>query len=75
MAMERRALVEIATVSTDVERELLRSALEGNGIDVIFRTQLPPATYPGLAFIKVLVPEDQAELARKVLSGEGDPCS
>jgi hypothetical protein len=75
MVMERRAMVEICTVTTEVERELIRSALEAYGIDVIFQTLLPPATYPGLSSIKVLVPEEQEELARKVLSGDESPCS
>jgi hypothetical protein len=75
MVVERRTMVEIGTVSTEVERELVRSALEAYGIDVAFQTVLPPATYPGLASIKVLVPEEQAELARKVLSGNEGACS
>lgn len=75
MVVERGAMVEICTVSTEVERELIRSALEAYGIEVVFQTLLPPATYPGLSAIKVFVPEEKVEIARKVLSGNEGQCS
>ncbi|HHY75701.1 MAG TPA: SIS domain-containing protein [Firmicutes bacterium] len=64
-----RRMVEVAAVSTEVEKELIKSALEASGIEVMFQALLSPLTHPGLSLIKVLVPEDQEELAREILSG------
>ncbi len=60
--------VQICQVATEVEGELIRSALEACGIEVLFRSFLPASVYPGLTSIKVLVPEEDLELARRVLS-------
>lgn len=65
-------LVEVCTVATEVERELIRSALESYGIEVVFRSFLPSSVYPGLASIKLLVPEKDVELARRILSETTD---
>ena len=62
MAGER--LIRIGTVTTELERELVRSALESYGIEVLFRSSLPSSVYPGLMPIKVLVPEKDAEVAK-----------
>ncbi|HHX10011.1 MAG: putative signal transducing protein [Bacillota bacterium] len=66
MAGER--LIRIGTVTTELERELVRSALESYGIEVLFRSSLPSSVYPGLMPIKVLVPEKDAEVAKSILS-------
>lgn len=60
--------VEVCQVATEVEGELIRSALEASGIEVLFRSFLPASVCPGLTLIKVLVPENDLELARRVLS-------
>ncbi|HHY11916.1 MAG TPA: DUF2007 domain-containing protein [Firmicutes bacterium] len=66
--MADEKFVEVRTVATELERELVRSALEPYGIEVLFRSFLPSSVYPGLTSIKVLVPEKDLELARRVLS-------
>lgn len=66
--MAEEQWVEVCQVATEVEGELIRSALESCGIEVLFRSFLPASVYPGLTLIKVLVPEKDLELARRVLS-------
>lgn len=61
--------VELCQVTTEVEKGLIRSALEPYSIEVIFRSFLPPSVYPGLSPIKVFVPRKDLELARRVLAG------
>ncbi len=66
--MVRPKYIEIQTVGTEVEKELLRTAFESCGVKVVFHSFLPPSVYPGLASIKVLVPEKDLELARQIIT-------
>lgn len=66
--MAEEKFVEVRTVVTELERELVRSALESYGIEVLFRSFLPSSVYPGLTSIKILVPKKDLELARQILS-------
>ncbi len=61
--------VELCQVTTEVERELVRSALEPYGIEIFFRSFLPSSVYPGLSSIKIFVSPKDLEMARRVLSG------
>ncbi len=55
----------------EVEANLVAGFLAGEGIEVQFRTHVPPSVYPvtadGLAEVQVLVPEAQLEQARAAL--------
>ncbi len=66
--MTLKNYVEVRAVTTELERDLIRSALESYGIEVMFRSFLPSSVYPGLTSIKALVPEKDLELARKILA-------
>jgi len=52
--------------------QLLAGFLEGEGIRVRFRTQVPPSLYPvtvdGLAEVELLVPEEDLRRAREALA-------
>lgn len=47
--------VELCQVTTETEKELIRSALEPYDIRMIFRSLLLSSVYPGLSPIKLLV--------------------
>jgi len=72
-SMDGAKLIKIGTVTTEAERELLRSALESYGIEVVFRSSLPSSVYPGLTPIKVFVPGKDADLAKSILSETAQP--
>lgn len=60
--------MELREVSGEVEGEMLRSFLVAQGIEAVLRTGLPPAVYPGLTPVKVLVRQRQLEAARRALN-------
>ncbi|MBP8614530.1 MAG: DUF2007 domain-containing protein [Firmicutes bacterium] len=68
--MNDKSWVELCTVSTEIEAELVRSVLESCGIAVLLRASLPTRVYPGLSPVKVLVPEEDLELAEKALKSK-----
>ena len=52
--MDDKSWVELCTVSTEIEAELVRSMLESCGIEVLLRASLPTSVYPGLSPLKCL---------------------
>jgi len=68
--MDRWAV--LTTVIGEPRARILAGFLEGEGIKVRFRTQVPPSVYPvtvdGLAEVQVLVPEEDLARAREALA-------
>lgn len=64
-------LKEVQKVWGDAEAEVIKSYLESNGIPCIFRGRMAQSVYPltadGLGEIKILVSEEDYELAKKLL--------
>ncbi|MCD5408252.1 hypothetical protein LR090_03315 [Candidatus Bipolaricaulota bacterium] len=64
--------VPLTTVIGEPKARLLAGFLEGEGIRVRFRTQVPPSLYPvtvnGLAEVELLVPEEDLPHAREALA-------
>ncbi len=63
--------VTLTKVIGEPQARLLAGFLEGEGIRVRFRTQVPPSLYPvtvdGLAEVELLVPEEDLPRAREAL--------
>lgn len=64
--------VPLTKVIGEPRAQLLAGFLEGEGIRVRFRTQVPPSLYPvtvnGLAEVELLVPEEDLPRAREALA-------
>jgi len=64
--------VKIFTAGDAIEAQLIKNMLENNGISCILVTQVPSSVYPftvnGLAEVRILVKEEDASLAKKLLS-------
>jgi len=69
--------VTLFTAIGEVEANLIAGFLEGEGIEVKFRTHVPPSVYPvtadGLAEVQVLVPASQLAQARAALEAYREP--
>jgi len=72
-------LIQVAVTSGLLQAEIIKGKLETNGIPVLLEYEsLGPVmglTLDGLGQVRVLVPEDQAEIARALLEeseGNGD---
>lgn len=72
--------VKLTSVWGEVEAQLLKGFLEGEGIQVRLRRHVPPSVYPvtvdGLAEVQLLVREEDLLLAQEALAafrpGEGE---
>lgn len=64
-------LVEVHTAHGEVEAQLIQSMLEGDGIQSMFQGEAVRLTHAitvnGLAEVKILVREDDADRAREVI--------
>ncbi len=64
-------LVEVATAQGEVEAQMIRSVLEGDGIEAMLSGESIRLTHAftvdGLAEVKILVRADDADRAREVL--------
>ena len=64
--------VHLTTVIGEPQARILAGFLEGEGIQVRFRTQVPPSVYPvtvdGLAEVQLLVRAEDLPRAREVLA-------
>lgn len=73
--------VKLTAVWGEMEAQLLKGFLEGEGIPVRLQHHVPPSVYPltvnGLAEIRILVPEGELLRAQEALAafrveGEGE---
>ncbi len=71
--LDHEKLVQLMSTQSEPEANIVRSLLEGAGIDCALVTQVPHGIYPftvdGLAVIQVKVLDSQLEDARAVLEG------
>jgi hypothetical protein len=65
-------LVEVYTAHGETEAQMIRSMLEGSGIDSMLRGETTRITHgftvDGLAEVKIVVREEDEERAREVLA-------
>lgn len=70
-------LKEVCKVWGPAEAEVIKSFLKSHGIFCIFRGQVVQSVHPfsadGLGEIKILVPEKDYALAKKLLKQKGNP--
>ncbi len=63
--------VKIFTANDEIEAQLIKNMLESNGISCILVRQVPSSVYPftvdGLAEVRILVKEEDASFAKKLL--------
>jgi hypothetical protein len=64
-------LVDVYTAHGEVEAQMIRSMLEGSGIDSIFRGETTRITHgftvDGLAEVKIMVREEDEERAKEII--------
>lgn len=69
--LESEQVVELMMTQSETEANIVRSLLEGSGIDCLLVTPVPHSVYPftvdGLATIRIKVLESQLEAARALL--------
>ncbi|MFQ6108601.1 MAG: DUF2007 domain-containing protein, partial [Candidatus Aminicenantales bacterium] len=70
-------LKELCRVWGPAEAEVIKSFLKSHGISCIFRGQVVQSIHPfsadGLGEIKILVPEKDLSLAKKLLEQKANP--
>jgi hypothetical protein len=69
--LDHDKLVELMMTQSEDEANIVKSILEGSGIDCVLTTQVPHGIYPftvdGLAAIRIKVLDSQLEAAQVVL--------
>ncbi len=69
--MNKRSMVEIYQANSEPEAFVIKGLLEGSGIDCLLQpspiSSLQNVLVPGTGVVRILVPEGQAEEARKLI--------
>jgi hypothetical protein len=69
-------LVEVYKAQAEMEAQVIRGLLESFGIPSVMKSNAAPSvhmfTMDGMAEVKVMVLEKQAEEARKLIENKGD---
>ena len=69
-------LVEVYRAAGEIEAQVIKSLLESYGIPCLLQSQAAPSvhtfTVDGLGEVKVMVWEQEAETAKRLIKGEDD---
>jgi hypothetical protein len=69
-------LVKVYVAHGEAEAQVIKAKLEANGIPAMLNSTAAPSVHAfvvdGLGEYRVMVPEDLADEARKLLEGDGD---
>lgn len=69
--LDHEKLVEVTVTHNEVEANIIKSLLEGSGIDCVLVTQVPHGVYPvnvdGLGEIRIKVLDSEVEAAKAVI--------
>ena len=76
MSKSELKLVEVYRAAGEAEAELIRGMLESSGIPCILRSHAAPSvhvfTLDGLGEVKVMVPNELVEEARRLIARDDD---
>jgi hypothetical protein len=72
--LNKRSMVEVYQANSEPEAHIIKGVLESAGIDCLLQpspvSSLQNILIPGTGVVRILVPEEDAEEARKLLEEE-----